>query len=293
MAGEGERVNQGIVLVKGGGDLGTGVVLRLCQQGYRVAVTELPHPLVVRRTVAVASAVYEDRVTVEGVTARRVQDFADITAAWKGGYVPVIVDPEARIARELTPLVVVDAIMAKRNTGTTIHDAPIVVALGPGFYAGVDCHAVVETQRGPNLGNVHFAGQTAPDSGVPGEVGGEAVWRVVRAPVAGTFIGLKRIGDRVHAGEIVGQVNGHPVMVELTGVMRGLLASGLKVQAGMKLGDVDPRGDLALCYHVSDKAWKVADGASYAILTLRGKLSDAERAVLDVPTKQAKSSGVM
>jgi xanthine dehydrogenase accessory factor len=280
-------------LVKGGGDLGTGVVLRLHQQGYRVAVTELPQPLVVRRPVAVASAVYEDRVTVQGVTARRVRDFAGIVAAWKDNHVPVMVDPEARSARELTPLIVVDAIMAKRNTGTTIHDASIVVALGPGFYAGVDCHAVVETQRGPNLGEVYFAGQTAPDSGVPGEVGGEAARRVVRAPVAGTFVGLKRIGDRVRDGDIIGQVNGYPVMVELTGVVRGLLASGLTVQAGMKLGDVDPRGDPALCYQVSDKAWKVAEGASQAVLTLRDELSDAERAAPDAPTKQAKSSGVM
>jgi xanthine dehydrogenase accessory factor len=287
MAGEGERVNQDVVWVKGGGDLGTGVVLRLRQQGYRVAVTELPQPLVVRRAVAMAAAVYEDRVTVEGVTARHVQDFAGIVAAWKDECVPVMVDPEARSVYELKPLVVVDAIMAKRNTGTRIHDAPIVVALGPGFDAGVDCHAVVETLRGPKLGEVYFAGQTAPDSGVPGEVGGEAARRVVRAPAAGTFIGFKSIGDRVRTGDIVGEVNSHPVTVELTGVLRGLLASGLEVQAGMKLGDVDPRTDPALCYQVSDKAWKVADGASRAVLMLRAKLPEAEHAAFDAPTKPA------
>ena len=158
-------MDESIALVKGGGDLGTGVVLRLFQHDYRVVVTELPQPLAVRRKVAVASAIDEERVMIEGAEARRVQDVAGIRAAWVAGHIPVIVDPETRIAQKLRPCAVVDAIMAKRNTGTAVHDAPIVVALGPGFCAGVDCHAVVETQRGPNLGQVYFNGSTAPDSG--------------------------------------------------------------------------------------------------------------------------------
>ena len=263
----------GIALVKGGGDLGTGVALRLRQRQYRVVVTELAQPLVVRRAVAMASAVYEGRVTVEGVTALCARDEAGVAAAWQDGHVPVIVDPQARIARAVEPLVVVDAIMAKRNTGTTIRAAPIVVALGPGLRAGVDCHAVVETQRGPDFCRVFFTGVTAPDSGVPGEVGGEAARRVMRAPVEGTFVGLARIGDRVRAGEAVAQVSGHPVRTQLTGVVCGLLADGARVRAGAKVGDVDPRDDPALCYRISDKAWRVAEGVLRAIEALQSSVT--------------------
>ena len=261
-------MDERIVLVKGGGDLGTGVALRLFQHDYHVVVTELPQPLVVRRKVAVASAIYEERVTIEGVEARRAQDVAGIRAAWAVGHIPVIVDPETRLAQELWPCAVVDAIMAKRNMGTTIADAPIVVALGPGFCAGVDCRAVVETERGPNLGRVYFNGSTAPDSGLPGEIGGEAARRVLRAPRDGSFVGRVRIGDLVRAGDVVGQVDGQPVTAAIPGVVRGLLISGVAVRAGTKVGDVDPRGDPALCSRVSDKAWKVADGVLEALARL-------------------------
>jgi len=256
------------VLVKGGGDLGTGVALRLFQHDYCVVVTELPQPMVVRRKVAVASAIYEERVTVEGVEARRVQGVPGIRAAWAADYIPVMVDPETRIAQKLRPHAVVDAIMAKRNTGTVIHDAPIVVALGPGFCAGVDCRAVVETQRGPNLGHVYFNGSTAPDSGLPGEIGGETARRVLRAPVDGPFVGRVRIGDLVRAGDVVGRVDGQPVTAAIPGVVRGLLTSGVTVRAGIKIGDVDPRSDPALCSRVSDKAWTVADGVLEALTRL-------------------------
>lgn len=256
-------------LVKGGGDLGTGVALRLHRQGYRVVVTELAQPLVVRRTVAVASAVYEGRVTIEGIVARRAGDYGAVLAAWEQGHVPVIIDSAARIAREIRPLVLVDAIMAKRNTGTAITDAPLVVALGPGFRASIDCHAVVETQRGPDLGRFYLAGATAPDSGVPGRVAGEATRRVMRAPIEGTFTGLARIGDHVQAGDVVASVNGRPVIAPLTGVVRGLLADGVDVQVGVKVGDIDPRDDPSLCYRVSDKAWRVGEGVLNAIQALK------------------------
>lgn len=262
-----------VALVKGGGDLGTGVALCLHRQGYRVVVTELAQPLVVRRPVAMASAVYQGRVTVQGVVARRVGDYGGVLATWKEGHVPVIIDPTARIAQEVRPLVLVDAIMAKRNTGTVITDAPIVVALGPDFDASVDCHAVVETQRGPDLGRVYLVGATAPDSGVPGRVGGEAARRVMRAPVEGTFTGLAHIGDHVQAGDVVASVNGSSVVAQLTGVVRGLLADGVSVRAGIKVGDIDPRDDPSLCYRVSDKAWRVGQGVLRAIQALgRGRV---------------------
>ena len=249
--------------------MGTGVALCLHREGYRVVVTELAQPLVVRRTVAMASAIYEESVTIEGVVARRVGAYGGVLAAWEQGHVPVIIDPTARIAQEVTPLVLVDAIMAKRNTGTAITDAPIVVALGPGFRASIDCHAVIETQRGPDLGRFYLIGATAPDSGVPGRVGGESTRRVMRAPVEGTFTGLARIGDHVQAGDVVASVNGLPVVVQLTGVVRGLLADGVNVEAGIKVGDIDPRDDPSLCYRVSDKAWRVGEGVLSAIQALK------------------------
>ena len=263
-------------LVKGGGDLGTGVSLRLKQNNYNVVVSELPEPLAVRRAVALASAVFEGRITIEGVGARLVLGYDDIHSAWRDGDIPVIVGLEAGILQMIQPLVIVDGIMAKRNTGTKINDAPIVIALGPGFTAGVDCHAVIETQRGPNLGNIYYTGTVAPDSGIPGEINGETTRRILRAPVDGIFVALKNIGDHVNVDEVIAQVytghaaqNNHPVRSRLNGVIRGMMANGLPVTAGFKVGDIDPRDDPALCFQVSDKAWKIGDSVLKAIGVLR------------------------
>lgn len=260
------------VIVKGGGDLGTGVAWRLHRCGFRVLVTETARPTVIRRAVAFASAIYEGSITVDGVTARRVEDEAGIRAAWAADEVPVVVDPEAEWVRRLRPQAVVDAIMAKRNTGTRITDAPIVVALGPGFVAGVDCHAVVETNRGHNLGRVILEGSAEPNTGVPGEVGGESARRVLRAPKDGLFRGVRAIGDRVQAGEVVAYVDDAPVVSRLDGVLRGLLHDGLPVHAGMKVGDVDPRAVVAHCFTISDKSLAVGGGALEAILFLARRL---------------------
>lgn len=257
-----------LVVVRGGGDLGTGVAWRLHRCGFRVLVTEIAQPMVIRRAVAFASAVYEGAITVDGVTARRVKDEVGIRAAWAAGEVPVVVDPEAEWVRRLQPQVVVDAIMAKRNTGTRITDAPIVVALGPGFTAGVDCHAVVETNRGHNLGRVILKGSAEPNTGIPGEIGGESVRRVLRAPVDGIFRGVRAIGDRVRVGEVVAYVDDTPVLSQLDGVLRGLLHDGLKVHAGMKVGDVDPRAAVAHCFSISDKALAIGGGVVEAVLFL-------------------------
>ncbi len=257
-----------VVLIKGGGDLGTGVAHRLHRAGMRVAITELPQPLVIRRTVAFASAIYEGAVTVEGVTARRLPlDEREITAAWACGLVPVLVDPGGLAIRALRPDVVVDAILAKRNTGTHITDAPAVIALGPGFTAGVDCHAVVETERGHYLGRVIWEGAARPNTGVPGEVGGQSGRRVLRAPADGRFQGVHRIGDLVREGETVATVAGEPIQAPFAGVLRGLLHDGVLVRAGMKVGDVDPRGDPACCFTISDKSRAVGGGVLEAILT--------------------------
>ena len=257
-----------LVVVKGGGDLATGVAHRLHRVGMKVIVTELAQPTVIRRAVAFASAVFEGEVTVEGVVARRVEDATQAQALLPEGIIPVLVDPNASVVRELKPSVVVDAIIAKRNTGTKITDAPIVVALGPGFTAGLDAHAVIETNRGHHLGRVILAGSAEPHTGVPGPTAGFTAERVLRAPCAGTFTGQRRIGAPVVAGETVASVAGEPVVANISGVIRGLLADGLWVKAGKKVGDVDPRGVREHCFTISDKARAIGGGVLEAILYL-------------------------
>ncbi len=254
------------VVVKGGGDLASGVAWRLWNCGFRVVITEIPAPTVIRRKVAFATAVWEGETTVDGVRARRVEGVEGIRAAWAEGVLPVVVDPEAAIIRELRPDVVVDAILAKRNLGTRITDAPLVIGLGPGFTAGEDVHAVIETMRGHTLGRVIWQGQALPNTGIPGEVGGFAEQRVVRAPCAGVFRGVREIGDMVHEGDIVAYVDGEPVRVRLKGVLRGLLHDGLTVHPNMKVGDVDPRAEREHCFTISDKALAIAGGVLEAIL---------------------------
>jgi len=258
-----------VVLIRGAGDLASGVAYRLHRAGMRVVMTEVPQPTAIRRAVAFAEAVYEGQQTVEGITARLVEGVEGIEAAWQKGEIPVLVDPEARIREELHPDVLVDAIMAKRNTGTRITDAPIVIALGPGFTAGVDCHAVIETNRGHFLGRVILEGSAEPNTGVPGEVGGQTAKRVLRAPTDGVFHALRRIGDFVEEGEVVAQVDGEPVRSRLKGVLRGILHDGLQVRKGMKVGDVDPRGEREHCFTISDKALAIGGGVLEAILYLR------------------------
>ncbi len=254
------------IVVKGSGDLGSGVVWRLWRCGFPVIVLEQPRPTAIRRAVALASAVYEGTVTVEGLTARRAE-LEDVEPLLARGQVPVLVDPRAMSLATLRPAVLVDAILAKRNTGTGLTDAPLVVALGPGFCAGRDCHAVVETARGHTLGRVYWRGEALANSGVPGEVGGVGSQRVLRAPADGTFVPLAQIGDIVQAGQVLARVGEEPVTAQIPGVLRGLLQAGLPVTAGMKVGDVDPRGERSNCFIISDKALAVAGGVLEAILT--------------------------
>ncbi len=282
-----------LVVVKGGGDLATGVVHRLHRVGIKVIITELAQPTVIRRAVAFASAVFEGEVTVEGVVARRVKDAAQALALLPEGVIPVVVDPQASAlcpepfglaqgrrvegVRELKPTVVVDAIIAKRNTSTKISDAPVVVALGPGFTAGLDAHAVIETNRGHDLGRVILEGQAAPDTGIPGPVMGYASERVVRAPGEGVFRGVKAIGDMVEAGDVVARAGDQPVLAPISGVLRGLLADGLAVKEGMKVGDVDPRGVREHCFTISDKARSIGGGVLEAILYLLREREERKR----------------
>ena len=262
------KIDQSIGVVRGGGDLGTGVALRLQRAGWRVLITELAQPLVIRRTVAVATAIYEGSIEVEGTIAQRIDRVDEVDRVWGLDQIPVIVDADRSLAARLKPAALIDVIMAKHNTGTRLTDAPIVVALGPGFEAGVDCHAVVETNRGHNLGRVYYRGSAEADTGVPGQIGGENNRRVLRAPTPGVFHAERKIGDVVKTGEVIGYVGLAPLTAQIDGVLRGVLADGLSIAGGTKAADIDPRGDVRHCFSVSDKAWAVGGGVLEAVMYL-------------------------
>jgi len=256
-----------LVLLKGAGDLGTGVAWRLHRVGFPVVIAELAQPLVVRRTVSFASAIYEREITVEDITARRVESVDRVERLLKDGIIPVLVDPETRAREILKPLILIDAIMAKRNTGTRIADAPFVLALGPGFTPNVDCHAVIETQRGHNLGRVWWNRAAEPNSSVPGEIGGKSAERILRAPCDGEVKSKMEIGDSVALGDVIALVNDTEVIAPFDGMLRGLVHDGLVVQAGMKIGDIDPRANRENCFTISDKSLAIGGGALEAILS--------------------------
>ncbi len=246
--------------------MATGVAHRLARSGFRVVLTEIADPLAVRREVAFCEAIFTGEKMVEGLVARKADGREEIFRAWDEGRIPVLVDPECSIRRELIPDVIVDAILAKRNTGTSLADASWVVGLGPGFRAGEDVHLVIETNRGHHLGRIIEKGEAAPDTGVPGEISGFTWERVLRAPVEGKFKGMKEIGDRVEPGDVAGEVAGAPVEVKIPGVLRGILRNGLWVQERAKVGDVDPRGVREYCFTISEKARAIAGGVLEAIL---------------------------
>lgn len=255
-----------LILIRGAGDLASGIALRLWRSGFRVVMTETAQPTTIRRTVAFSQAVLDGQTVVEGVTARRAENAAEALSLLEQGILPVLVDPEARCRETLRPDALVDAILAKRNLGTAITDAPIVIGVGPGFTAGIDCHAAVETMRGHTLGRVLYEGSPLPNTNIPGLIGGFAGERVLRAPADGIFRAERCIGDRVKTGDVVGWVGESPMCATLDGVLRGLLASGVPVHKGMKAGDVDPRNDPSYCQTASDKALAIGGGVLEAIL---------------------------
>ncbi len=256
------------VLCRGAGDLASGVAHRLWQAGFDVVMLELPEPLVVRRTVAFAEAVFSGVAEVEGVQAKLCRLPEEIPVMLEQRIIPVYTGPAAELKPVFHPDVYIDATMAKRNQGTTIDAAGIVIGLGPGFAAGRDVHAVIETKRGHDLGRAIYSGTAAPDTGVPGEIGGFSVQRLLRAPAAGKFRPLLKIGDLVEKGQAVGMVDGIPVCTQISGLVRGLLQEGLTVYQGMKIGDIDPRGAAVDYRSISDKARSVAGGVLEAILHL-------------------------
>ena len=251
-----------LVVLRGGGDLASGAAWRLKRAGFPVVVCELERPLTVRRSVSFSAAVQEGSVVVEGVQAVRTT-LAEAEGLAGSETVPVVV------SADLPPLeadVVVDARTAKRVLDTTIEDAPLVIALGPGFTAGVDCHAVVETMRGPRLGRVLWNGSAAVNTGTPGTIAGRGAERVLRAPTDGEVHWQARIGDIVSAGTVLGSVERAEIHAPFNGLVRGLLADGTPVHTGLKIGDIDPRTDTDW-RQISDKALAVGGGVLEALLT--------------------------
>jgi len=267
------------ILIKGAGDLATGVALRLMRCGFPVILSELARPLAVRRTVAFAQAVFDGACQVEEMRAVRAT-VAEAQALAAQGIAPVLVEPTPADLHTLAPAVLVDATLAKRNTGTRIDDAPPVLALGPGFTAGVDCHAVIETNRGHWLGRVIWQGAAEPNTGTPGMMAGRGAERVVRAPAAGTVQPLVAIGDAVADGDLIATLLPTPdaagetppaiaIYAPFAGMVRGMIHPTVVVAAGMKIGDVDARAERAYCFTVSEKALAIGGGVLEAILAAR------------------------
>ena len=263
-----------LIIVRGGGDLATGTIDKLYRCGIPVLVLEAARPSAIRRNVAFSEAVYQGTQTVEGLACTLAGSISEAEAMLKAGKLTLLVDPEGASIAHFRPLAVVDAILAKKNLGTRRDMAPITVALGPGFMAGVDVDAVVETQRGHKLGRVFYSGTAAPNTGIPGVIGGYGKERVIHSPAAGILRNVAKITDTVNKGQTIAVVetkNGDvPLCATLTGLLRGLLRDGYPVPEGFKIADIDPRlEEYGNCFTISDKARCIAGGVLEAILHLR------------------------
>ena len=264
-----EEWKKNLIIVRGGGDIATGTIYKLYQSRFAVLVIEISNPSFISRTNSFFLAVFFKKFLVEGVTAKRAESLEDAFAIYGQGQIPVMIDENGSMIQEVQPPVVVDAILAKRNLGTKITDAPAVIGVGPGFCAGKDVDAVIETQRGHNLGRVIYEGEAAPNTGIPGMIGGYAKERVIHASATGKLHILRQIGEIVESGDILADIEGTPVKTLISGVIRGMIREGYDVKKGLKIADVDPRvKEQENCYHISDKARCVAGGVLEAILHL-------------------------
>ena len=262
-----KKVEELTVLIRGAGEMASGVAHRLHRSHFRICMLEIPSPLAVRREVSFCEAVYEGEKEIEGVRAKFVSTPKEIPSVWKEGKIPLLVDPDGKETRRFLAVdVLIDAIIAKRNLGTQIKDAPLVIGLGPGFTAGKDVHIVVETNRGHHLGKMILDGPAEADTGIPGEIGGVTMERVLRTMKKGIFHPHKSIGDRVGKGSVVAVADDFPVIAQVSGVVRGLLRDGAGVKKGMKVGDIDPRAKREHCFTISEKARAIAGGVLEAVL---------------------------
>lgn len=260
-------IDEVVILIRGAGEMASGVAHRLHQSHFKVCMLEIPQPIAVRREVSFCEAIYEGEKEVEGVRSKFISNLDEIRSVWKEGKIPILIDPAGEKTRRfIKPDVLVDAIMAKKNLGTHIKKAPLVIGLGPGFYVGKDVDFVIETNRGHDLGKVISKGAAEPDTGIPGNIGGYTVERILRTMKKGIFRPQRSIGDRVNKGSVVAVVDDFPVIAKISGIVRGLIRDGVEVKKGMKVGDIDPRGKREFCFTVSDKARSIGGGVLEAIL---------------------------
>lgn len=263
---------ESLVIIRGGGDIATGTIYKLFQCGFSILVLEIANPSCIRRTVSFCEASLDGETTVEGVTAKKSESLEEAYEVYKAGMVPLMIDEKAELIKRVRPAAVVDAILAKRNLGTSIHDAPFVVGVGPGFCAGKDVHAVIETKRGHDLGRVIYQGEAAKNTGVPGVIAGYGKERVIHAPGTGQLHILHGIGEIVAKGEpiaVIRTTEGENIFVHasLDGLIRGMIRESYFVKKGLKIADIDPRvSELENCYKISDKARCIAGGVLEAIL---------------------------
>ncbi len=257
------------VLVRGAGDIATGTIVKLHKSGIKVLVTECQRPSAIRRQAALCEAVYNGSATVEGVICRKIEDIDEIERCFDRCEVPLLIDEKLDCLEKIKPVAVIDAILAKKNLGTKRDMALVIIAVGPGFVAGNDVDAVIETQRGHNLGRVFYTGSAAPNTGIPGVIAGESIKRVIHAPASGEIKHLVNIGEIVSEGEKIAMIGDTPVIATLDGLLRGLIREGYPVTRGMKIADIDPRKEeKENCVTISDKARCIAGGVLEALIHL-------------------------
>lgn len=253
------------ILIRGAGDLATGIAARLYGAGHQILMTEIPVPLTVRRTVAFSRAVYDKKAIIEGLEGYLADSEETARVIMERGGIAVMVDPEADCRKWFCPDVLIDAILAKKNLGTKITDAPFVIGTGPGFIAGKDVNCVIETKRGHTLGKIIWEGTAIPNTGIPGNVGGFTIERLIRASAEGILEPRAGIGDYVEKGQIVALTGGKPVYAKMSGMVRGMLQPGVRVSENLKIGDIDARAEQSHCYIISDKAKAIGGGVLEAV----------------------------
>lgn len=251
--------------------MASGVACRLHRSNFnRILMTEIPEPLAVRREVSFCEAIRDSFQEVEGIYAYRIDRVQDAASIWEKNAIPIIVDPGSSVIKDFRPNVIVDAIMAKENLGLEVKSAELVIALGPGFTAGIDCHCVIETNRGHDLGRLFYSGSASKDTGIPGEIAGYSHERVLRAPTEGLFFSDLRIGELVKASQEIGSVSDQKIVTRVSGALRGLIRSGSWVEKNLKIGDVDPRGVIEHCFTISEKTRSLGGSVLEAILNHYG-----------------------
>lgn len=265
-----------IVVIRGGGDIASGIAHRLYRSGFKVLILEIEKPTMIRRKVSFASAIYEGEIVVEGVKAIKINNIEDIYRIWEKESIPVIIDSKCSILNEIKADILIDATLAKKNLGIRKDMASITIGVGPGFNAGEDVDVVIESCRGHDLGKLIFKGYAKADTGVPGEILGYSIERVIKAPCDGIIRNLLDIGDRVKKGQIIAYIDNEPIKAKIDGVLRGFITNGLKVKKGLKIGDIDPRGVREYCFTISDKARAIGGSVLEAILYLKNKKMECE-----------------